>query len=285
MSDLNSFSASDAKQFFDEYYVPSNMVVAVAGDVKAKDVLPILEKYFGRLPARQKPDETTTVEPPQNSERRVVLKEKSQPLYLEGYHRPDYMSKDDAVYDAITDLMSEGRTSRLYRALVRDKKIAAFSAGFSGLPGIKYPHLFAFYAFPLPGHAPQEVADAIHAEIERLKKEDISDEELKMIKTRAKANLIRGLAENDGLATQLATYQTRYGDWRELFRSVDRIDKVTKADIRRVANETFNDTNRTVGVIENVPGGGETVEQGPSDRSSSDEGSPDQGSPEHGGAR
>jgi predicted Zn-dependent peptidase len=280
MSDLNSFSATDAKKFFDEYYVPANMVVAVAGDVKAADILPILEKYFGRLPVSHKPDESTTVEPPQNSERKVVLKEKSQPLYLEGYHRPDYMSKDDAVYDAITDLMSEGRTSRLYRALVRDKKVAAFSAGFSGLPGIKYPHLFAFYAFPLPGHAPQEVADAIHVEIERLKKEDISDEELKMIKTRAKANLIRGLAENEGLANQLATYQTRYGDWRELFRSVDRIDKVTKADIRRVANETFNDTNRTVGVIENVPGGGETGEQPPEERSSSDEGSPD-----HGGAR
>src|SRR6202035_501624 len=237
MSDLNSFSATDAKRFFDEYYVPANMVVGIAGDVKASQVMPILEKYFGRLPTRPKPDETTTTEPPQNSERKVVLKEKSQPLFLEGYHRPDYMTKDDAVYDAITDLMSEGRTSRLYRALVRDKKIAAFSAGFSGLPGIKYPHLFAFYAFPLPGHAPQEVADAIHVEIERLKKEDISDEELKMIKTRAKANLIRGLAENEGLASNLATYQTRYGDWRELFHSVDRINEVTKADIRRVANE------------------------------------------------
>jgi predicted Zn-dependent peptidase len=278
MSDLNSFSATDAKHFFDEYYVAANMVVAVAGDIKAADAMPILEKYFGRLPASEKPDETTTAEPPQNSERKVVLKEKSQPLYLEGYHRPDYMSKDDAVYDAITDLMSEGRTSRLYRALVRDKKVAAFSAGFSGLPGVKYPHLFAFYAFPLPGHAPQEVADAIHVEIERLKKEDVSDEELKMIKTRAKANLLRGLAENEGLANQLATYQTRYGDWRELFRSVDRIDKVTKADIRRVANETFTDTNRTVGVIENVPGGGgETGQQSPEERSFSSQASSDQG--------
>ncbi|HWW15341.1 MAG TPA: pitrilysin family protein [Candidatus Dormibacteraeota bacterium] len=255
MSDLNSFSATDAQKFYDKYYVPSNMVVAVAGDIKEAQALPILEKYFGRLPARAHPDEATTTEPPQNSERKVVLREKSQPLYLEGYHRPDYKTKDDAVYDAITDLMSEGRTSRLFRALVRDKKIAAFSAGFSGLPGNKYPHLFAFYAFPLPGHTTQEVADAIHVEIERLKKEDISDDELKMIKTRTKASLIRGLAENSGLAQQLAFYQTRYGDWRELFTSVDRIEKVTKADIRRVANETFVDTNRTVGVIETAGGG------------------------------
>jgi len=156
------------------------------------------------------------------------------------------------VYDAIADLMSEGRTSRLYRALVRDKKIAAYSAGFSGLPGNKYPHLFAFYAYPLPGHTNQEVADAIHAEIERLKNEDISDDELQMIKTRAKANLIRGLDSNQGLAQQLAIYQSRYGDWRELFHTVDRIDQVTKADIRRVANQTFVPTNRTVGIIETV---------------------------------
>jgi predicted Zn-dependent peptidase len=256
MSDLNHFSATDAQKFFDKYYIPSNMVVAVAGDVKASQAMPILEKYFGRLPSHPHPDETTTVEPPQNSERRVILKETSQPIYIEGYHRPDYRSKDDAIFDAITDLLSEGRTSRLYRSLVRDKKIASFSEGFSGYPGIKYPHLFAFLAVPLPGHKPEEIGEAIHAEIDRLKKEDISDDELKMIKTRSKANLIRGLADNEGLATQLATYQTRYDDWRELFRSVDRIDQVTKADIRRVANEVFVDTNRTVGFIVNSGGGG-----------------------------
>ncbi len=284
MADLNSFSATEAQQFFDKYYVPANMVVAIAGDVKPAMAMPILEKYFGRLPARPQPDEITTVEPPQNSERKVVLKEHSQPLYIEGYHRPDYRSKDDAVYDAITDLMSEGRTSRLYRSLVRDKKISSFSAGFSGLPGTKYPHLFAFYAFPLPGHTTQEVADAIHAEIDRLKKEDISDDELKMIKTRTKASLLRGLADNEGLATQLATYQTRYGDWRELFRSVDRIDQVTKADIRRVANATFVDTNRTIGVIETGGGGASpgASESSPGETSSDDEASNHSG---QGGAR
>jgi predicted Zn-dependent peptidase len=250
ISDLNTFSATDAKKFFDKYYIPSNMVVAVVGDVKASETMPVIEKYFGRIPSRPKPDERTTTEPPQNAERRVILQDMSQPLYLEGYHRPDYRSADDAVYDAIADLMSNGRTSRLYRALVRDKKIAADSAGFSGLPGNKYPHLFAFYAFPLPGHKPDEMAAAIHVEIEKLKNEDITDEELKMIKTRAKANLIRSLGSNEGLANNLAIYQSRYDDWRELFRSVDRIDKVSKADIRRVATQTFVPTNRTVGIIE-----------------------------------
>jgi predicted Zn-dependent peptidase len=250
ISDLNTFSASDAQKFFDEYYIPSNMVVTVVGDVKAADAEPLVEKYFARIPSHEKPDERTTTEPPQNSERRVVLHEMAQPLYLEGYHRPDFRSPDDAVYDAIADLMSEGRTSRLYRSLVRDKKIASATAGFAGFPGTKYPQLFAFYAFLMPGHKPEEAAEAIHAEIERLKTEDISDDELKMIKTRAKANLLRGLADNEGLAQQLGIYQSRYGDWRELFRQVDRIDKVSKADIRRVANQVFVANNRTVGIIE-----------------------------------
>ena len=256
MSDLNHFSATDAQKFYDRYYVPSNIVVAIVGDIKPAQALPIMEKYFGRLPAGHHPDEATTTEPPQNSERRVVLTETSQPIYLEGYHRPDYRSKDDAVFDAISDLLSEGRTSRLYRALVRDKKIASFSEGFTGYPGVKYPHLFAFLAVPLPGHKPQEIGDAIHVEIDKLKKEDISDDELKMIKTRSKANLIRGLNSNEGLASQLATYETLYGDWHELFRSVDRIDQVSKADIRRVANEVFVPMNRTAGMIENSGGGG-----------------------------
>ncbi|HLW88077.1 MAG TPA: pitrilysin family protein [Terriglobales bacterium] len=263
MSDLNTFSATDAQLFFDRYYIPSNMVVTLVGDVKPSQAMPIIEKYFGRIPSGPKPDERVTTEPPQNSERRVVLQDPSQPLYLEGYHRPDYRDPDDAVYDAITDLMSEGRTSRLYRTLVRDQKIASASAGFTGLPGNKYPHLFAFYAFPLPGHKPDEMAPAIHAEIEKLKKEDISDEELRMIKTRAKANLIRSLDSNSGLATELAINQARYDDWRELFREVDRIDKITKADIRRVANKTFTDNNRTVGIIETTaPASGDPSQGG-----------------------
>src|SRR5262249_34719526 len=156
-----------------------------------------------------------------------------------GYHRPNYKDPDDVVYSVISDLISSGRTSRMYRALVRDQKIAAFAGGFSGLPGTKYPGLFSFIAVPVPGHTPQEMGKAIHEQIDRLKNEDVSDEELQMVKTRAKANLIRGLADNQGLAIQLGTNQLRYGDWRELFRRVDKIDKVSKADIRRVANKVF----------------------------------------------
>lgn len=249
-SDLKSFTATDAAAFYKTYYVPANIVLTVVGDVKASETLPLIEKYFGRLPKGPKPEEIRTQEPPQIAEKEIVLVDPAQPFYLEGYHKPAAGNPDEAVYDAISDLLSSGRTSRLYRSLVRDKKIAAVSQGFPDFPGNKYPNLFAVFAIPLPGKTTAEVRDAIHAEIERLKTEDVSDAELQMVKTRAKANLIRRLGDNQGLALQLGTYEARYGDWRELFHSIDKIEKVTKADIRRVANEIFVAKNRTVARIE-----------------------------------
>lgn len=250
-SELDHLTATEAAKFYKKYYVPSNTVIALVGALKPEQVFPIVEKYFGPIPYAPKPEPLTTIEPEQFAERTVTMVDKSQPFYIEGYHRPSYRDPDDAVYDVISDLVSEGRTSRLYRSLVRDKKIAAFSAGFSGLPGTKYPGLFSFFAVPLPGHTPQEMGQAIREQVDRLKNEDVTDDELQMVKTRAKANLLRQLANNQGLAIQLAENQLRYGDWRELFRSVDKIDKVTKADIRRVANKAFVDANRTVAIIEN----------------------------------
>jgi predicted Zn-dependent peptidase len=94
------------------------------------------------------------------------------------------------------------------------------------------------------------VTQAIRAELDRLKTQDVPAEELQAVKTRVKAQLIRQLDNNSGLALQLATYQTLFGDWRELFRSVDKIDKVTAADIRRVANATFVSSNRTIAYID-----------------------------------
>jgi predicted Zn-dependent peptidase len=192
----------------------------------------------------------TTVEPKQFAEKTVVIRDPSQPIYMEGYHRPGYRDPDDAVYDAISDILSNGRVSRLDRSLVRDQKIAAVAEGVSPYPGAKYPALFVFFAAPLPGHTPAEMRDAIHKEIEKLKTADVSDEELAMFKTRTRAGLLRGLANNQGLANDLAEYQTRYGDWHELFLQLDRVDKVTKADIRRVANQVFTASNRTSAWIE-----------------------------------
>jgi predicted Zn-dependent peptidase len=244
-SELSQLSATEAMNFHKKYYAGGNIVIAVVGDVDAKTAMPVLEKYFSKVPEGPKPEDMTTEEPKQFAEKSLVIREQTQPFYIEGYHRPSYHDPDDAVYDAIQDIMSNGRVSRLYRSLVEQQQIAAESQGFSPFPGAKYPNLFAFYAVPLPGHSPAEMREAIHKEIDKLKSADVSDAELQMFKTRARADLLRGLADNQGLANALAEYQTRYGDWRELFLQLDRVDKVTKADIRRVANRIFVVSNRT----------------------------------------
>lgn len=249
-SEISQVTATEAAAFHKKYYVPSNIVVAVVGDVKASEAMPILTKYFGPIPAGPKPEPMTTVEPPQSAERSVVVHEATQPFYMEGYHRPNYHDPDDSAYDAITDILSNGRTGRLYRSLVRDQRIAQTAQGGSGEPGIKYPNLFEFSGRPLQGHTNDEIATAIHKELDRLKNEDVTDDELTAFKTRNRVDTLRGLADNQGLATQLAQYQTLFGDWRQLFRELDQADKVTKADIRRVANKVFVDSNRTSARIE-----------------------------------
>ena len=249
-SEISQVTATEADAFHQKYYVPANIVIAVVGDVKASETMPVLEKYFGPIPAGPKPEAMTTIEPPQFAEKSVIIREATQPFYIEGYHRPDYRDPDDSAYDAISDIFSNGRTARLYRALVRDQGIAAEAEGFSGFPGDKYPGLFAVYAVPLPGHTPAQMREAIHKQLDLLKTTDITDEELARFKTRARADLLRGLADNEGLGHQLAEYQTRFGDWRQLFRDLDKIDAVTKADVRRVANKIFLDSNRTSAQID-----------------------------------
>jgi predicted Zn-dependent peptidase len=255
MSDLEALTRAQAEAFFKKYYEPSNLTIAIVGDVNPEQIRKLATEYFSRIPGGPKPDPVETVEPPQLGERRVVLEDPSQPFVLIGYHKPSIDHPDDAVFDAITDIVGMGRTSRLYKSLVKDKRIAVYASGFQGMPGAKYPSLFLFYAVPARGHTSQECEEAIYVEIERLKNELVTPEELAKAKTRARAGLIRELDSNSGLAAMLTFYEVVTGDWRDLFKQLDRIDKVTAEDIQRVAKEYFTTKNRSVGIIETTEAG------------------------------
>ncbi len=249
-SDIQSYTMTDAEEFYREQYVPSNMVTAIVGDVKAEELIPLLESYFGRIPSGPKPEALRTIEPPSIAEKTVVLKDPSQPFYLEGYHKPSVTHPDQPVFDAIDDILTNGRTSRFYRSLVRDKKIAVSVGSYGAYPGEKYPHLWVAYGVPARGVSNETVQSAIRSELQRLRTEDVSDEELAKFRTRAKAGLLRALGSNLGLAMHLTDYHMLFGDWRELFQYIKRLDAVTKSDIRRVANQTFLELNRVVAMIE-----------------------------------
>jgi predicted Zn-dependent peptidase len=256
LSDLENLSREEARRFFEKHYTPPNLTAVMVGDVDPKEAIRLADLYFGRIPHGPRPPTLWTVEPEQKGERRLTIHARSQPFLLMGYHKPSVRHPDDAVFDAVQDILSGGRTSRLYKSLVQDKRVAVAAAGFPGFPGVKYPNLFVFYAVPAAGHTNKDAEEAMLVEIERLKEELVSEEELTRVKRRARADLIGGLDSNAGLADQIASYQVLTGDWRNLFRAIDAIDKVTQEDIQRVAQEYFDERNRTVGyLIPDVPAG------------------------------
>jgi predicted Zn-dependent peptidase len=233
--------------------LPSNLTVAIVGDVNPQEVIEVAQRYFSRIHGGPKPDPVETVEPPQLGQRRVTMQDPAQPFVLIGYHKPSINHPDNAVFDAITEIVGIGRTSRLYKSLVKEKKIAVAASGFPGMPGNKYPSLFLFYAVPARGRTNQECEEAIYAEIDKLKTEPVLPEELEKAKTRSRASLIRQLASNSGLASLLTFYEVVTGDWRNLFKQLDDIDRVTAEDIQRVANKYFTTKNQTVGIIDTTP--------------------------------
>jgi len=250
MSEIDNYNKDIAMKFFKTHYVPSNMVVAMAGDVNPKEAKKLAEKYFGKLPNVPKPKRLTLEEPPQKAERIVIVPDESQPILLMGYHRPDVLSNDDVVFDAIADYLGQGRTSLLYKDLVKERKIATQTQAFSAFPGNKYSSEFGIFVVPAKGVSATECEPEVLAQIEKLKTDLIPQEELEKIKARAKANFVNGLASRNGMANQLVTAQNLYGDWHELFKGLDKINAVTAEDIQRVAREYFVPTNSTVAYIE-----------------------------------
>ncbi|MCD6161780.1 MAG: insulinase family protein [candidate division Zixibacteria bacterium] len=251
-SDINNYTREAAMAFYKEHYVPSNMVIAVVGDVKTKDIIKLAEKYWGSIPYQSPPEPVTTVEPEQKSERRVYMEDPSQPLLVAGWHIPESTHPDWLAIEALADYFGQGRTSMLHKNLVKEKKIAVQVGVYPGYPASKYPCLFLVYAIPSQNHSNEECEKQILTEIEKLKTELIPLAEVEKIKARAKAELIFNLDSNGGLAAQLAAYQTYSGDWRELFNELDKINAITAEDIQRVAKQYLNRDNCTVGVMNTI---------------------------------
>lgn len=247
--DIRNLTRKDVQQFFESHYVPSDLTIAVVGDVDPANVKQLAQVYFGRYKTHPAPQGVTLVEPPQQQTREVTLQLASQPWYLEGYHRPAIKHPDHVVYEIIGRLLSDGRTSRLYKSLVEQKQVAISAQGFSGFPGDKYPNLMLLYALTAPRHTVDEVATALRAEIDRLKTEPVSAQELDRVKTQARADLLRSLNSNSGMARSLVEYEVKTGDWRNLFKELEAIAAVTPADVQRVAQATFTPENRTIGRI------------------------------------
>lgn len=245
--DLRSLTRQNVRDFFNIYYVPNNLTIAIVGDVDPQQVRELAEAYFGRFQAGPEPPMVDVVEPPQTQTREVTVRMQSQPWYLEGYHIQAIDHPDRVVYEIISSILSDGRTSRLYRSLIEEQQVALNAQGLSGFPGDKYPNMMLFYALTAPGHSVEEVAAALRTQIDRLTSEPVSQTELDRVKTQARAGLLRALDSNSGMASLLVEYDVKTGDWRNLFKQLDAIEAITPDDILRVARTTFTPENRTIG--------------------------------------
>ncbi|MDW8290134.1 MAG: pitrilysin family protein [Armatimonadota bacterium] len=251
-SDVSRLRTADIDRFFRAFYAPNNTWLAVVGDVEPERVIALVEKYFGSIPAQPLPERRIPAEPPQRGIRRVTVKMPASPQMLMGFHKPNAPHDDDVVFTVIQGILTRGRTSRLYRELVERQKVAVSVSAYSA-PGDRYPNLFVIDAVPRHPHTVQELERAIWREIEKLRAQPVTEAELRRMRAWAEASLLRALRSNEGMAEQLLLADAVLGDWRELFRFVERVRKVTAQDVLRVARKYLHRDNCTVAVLEPTP--------------------------------
>ena len=248
-SDIKYLKKRNLEQFFRNYYCPNNAVIAVVGDVDPDEVVRTIKNYFGGIPPQAIIPAPVSEEPEQSGERRVEVEFEASPQLIIGYHKPSLPHFDDYVFDVIDILLSDERTSRLYKVLVEEKKIAVSVSTANGLPGSRYPNLFTIFATPRSPHTCDELEEEIYSQIDKLKKEVVTPYELTKVKNRLEASFIRSLNSNAGLASRLSYYQIVAGDWRYLEEHLKIIERVTPEDIMEVVSKCLIKENRTVAKI------------------------------------
>ncbi len=252
MSDLRKITRQDVEDYFKTYYGPSNLTVGIVGDVAADEVFKLADIYFERIPSGPKPEPVRTEEPEQWGERHVTVTARSQPILVVGYHRPNARHQDNAALEALANIIGQGRSSRLYQVMVKEKKVAIQTGSFNGFPGDKFPNLIAFYAVSSWGHKSDECLEVIDAEIEKIKKEPVTPEELTKFKRSAIKNLLNQMISNSRMAALLTYAEVVLGGLDEAFDQIKQIEAITAEDVMRVANTYLVKKKRTVGEI--IPG-------------------------------
>lgn len=253
-ADIRNLTTADIRQLFSTYYTPERIIVSIVGDVNPAQVKQLASAYFGRFQAKSRAADVVVNAPAQTQPREVTVNLPSEPWYMEGYQRPAVTDPDDAVYQMMSGILTGGRTARLYQSLVEQQQIALSVSVSPTFPGDRYSNLVLLYAQTAPGHTIEEVAAAIDQELERLKTQPASFEELDRIKTQTRAGVLQALASNQGMASLLPEYQAKTGDWRNLFEELKAIEAVTAADVQRVATELFQPQNQTIGKLMAVGG-------------------------------
>ena len=247
-SEIQAVGRRAAQEYFQRFYAPNNAVVAIVGDINVDTLSAWAAQYFGDIAAGESHQPVVTQEPPQRGERRIEVQFDANPQVLIGYHVPSARHPDAPALAVLSQILTGGRTSRLYQRLVIRDRVATAIQSFS-VPGQQYPRVFSFQGVPIAPHTAQEIETAVYEELDRIQRDPPSDFEMQRVRNQIDASSIQRLQSNFGLAFQLSNSEALWYDWRQTFRDQATQARVTPADVQRVAKTYFDRSNRTVATL------------------------------------
>jgi zinc protease len=246
--DIERLTAVDLRSWYDTYYRPNNALVVAVGAFQAADLLARIRTRFEGIPRGLDPPRVAVSEPEQRGERRVFLRKVAQlPVVFTGYPAPNHRSADAYPLEVLSTVLSSGRTSRLFRRLVYEERLA-LEAGGDYSPLTLDPDTFTFYVTVLPGRTVEEAERALDAEVARLRTELVSDEELQRAKNQLEAAYLFGQDSVFRRSATLARYEL-LGGWRLRDAYLPGIRAVTREDVRRVAERHLVAERRTTAIL------------------------------------
>jgi len=246
MTDLNAASVADVAAFFRTYYAPNNAVMAIVGDIKSGETITKVRQYFEPIPMQPAPTPVDMTEPAQTEERRQTIDDPLArlPRIDISFHTPPSDSPDDDAIGVLASVLSNGRSSRMYESLVHQKQLTSNVSCFNTSP--RGPGLFRVSATALPGKAMADVEAAIYVELEKVKSDAIAPWEMEKARNSVKRGVVGGMTSSLNRAVQLSQDALFYNDPNRINTRVERVNKVTAADVQRVAAKYLTPTNRSV---------------------------------------
>ncbi|HMV43628.1 MAG TPA: pitrilysin family protein [Leptospiraceae bacterium] len=241
----------ETENFFKKYYTPDNMVIAIVGDLDFDKTEAMIKKYFSDLkPSSEKKLGTRVREKMNTGEKRISFAYPGGSILVMGWHKPAYPNRDSSVLDLVDAILTQGTSSRLYRRLALKERLVTSVDAYASDPGDRYSNLFSIYTQLNSDADPNKVESIIWEEIEKLKKEPVSKEELQRIKNKMTADFLRDIDNNGSLADNLSYYELLTGTWEDLFLSYDKLNNITEEDIQKVVSKYFVKENLTVGHLD-----------------------------------
>lgn len=243
--DLAAMTLADAHAFFDQHYVASNAVGCLVGDLDVEQVKPLLEKTFGVLPTRPRPEAPVFSEPPVRAQRRGIVTFDAQPRLLMAFRKPPPPSREDAVFDVLRVVLADGNTSRLQQRLVFKDRLAQGVGVFTS-PGGRLDNLLIISVTPMAGVKTEVLEAAIFEELGKLVTEPVQQSELDRVRRRISTNLYRAVLANAGAANAFSRAQTLFGDWRYVIELPKVIDSIEAAEVQATAKKAFVKENSVI---------------------------------------